>query len=100
MPELCFALFVKLNSYALVFSLLEIYHFSWKIHVWGITLPIPTPICTSPVPLGATADIADRRSPSPSAECPENHTESPRREVVRSSAGASGVYPPFLGSFA
>ena len=26
--------------------------------------------------------------------------ESPRREVVRSSAGASGVYPPFLGSFA
>ena len=26
--------------------------------------------------------------------------KSPRREVVRSSAGASGVYPPFLGSFA
>ena len=26
--------------------------------------------------------------------------ESPRREVVRSSAGVSGVYPPFLGSFA
>ena len=27
-------------------------------------------------------------------------TKSPRREVVRSSAGASVVYPPFLGSFA
>ena len=26
--------------------------------------------------------------------------ESPRTEVVRSSAGASVVYPPFLGSFA
>ena len=26
--------------------------------------------------------------------------KSPRREVVRSSAGASVVYPPFLGSFA
>ena len=26
--------------------------------------------------------------------------ESPRREVVRSSAGAAVVYPPFLGSFA
>ena len=25
--------------------------------------------------------------------------ESPRREVVRSSAGAGVVYPPFLGSF-
>ena len=30
-----------------------------------------------------------------------NHiVKSPRREVVRSSAGASVVYPPFLGSFA
>ena len=27
-------------------------------------------------------------------------TKSPRREVVRSSAGAGVVYPPFLGSFA
>ena len=26
--------------------------------------------------------------------------KSPRREVVRSSAGAGVVYPPFLGSFA
>ena len=54
------------------------YHFSWKIHAWGITLPNPTPFCTSPVPRGATADIADRRSPSTSAECPENHTEFPK----------------------
>ena len=30
----------------------------------------------------------------------ELYTKSPRREVVRSSAGASVVYPPFLGSFA
>ena len=26
--------------------------------------------------------------------------KSPRREVVRSSAGAGVIYPPFLGSFA
>ena len=30
----------------------------------------------------------------------ETPSKSPRREVVRSSAGASVVYPPFLGSFA
>ena len=52
--------------------------FSWKIHVWGITLPNPTPLRTSPIPLGATANIADRMSPSPSAECPKNHTEFPK----------------------
>ena len=28
------------------------------------------------------------------------YQETPRREVVRSSAGASVIYPPFLGSFA
>ena len=28
------------------------------------------------------------------------HCESPQREVVRSSAGAGVVYPPFWGSFA
>ena len=33
-------------------------------------------------------------------ECTGGRGKSPRREVVRSSAGASGVYPPFLGSFA
>ena len=27
-------------------------------------------------------------------------SQSPRREVVRSSAGAYAIYPPFLGSFA
>ena len=32
----------------------------------------------SPVPLGATANIADRRSPSPSTECPKNHIEVPK----------------------
>ena len=30
----------------------------------------------------------------------QKKVKSPRREVVRSSAGASVVYPPFLGSFA
>ena len=30
----------------------------------------------------------------------EGARKSPRREVVRSSAGADVVYPPFLGSFA
>ena len=30
----------------------------------------------------------------------EGAEKSPRREVVRSSAGAGVIYPPFLGSFA
>ena len=50
-------------------------------------------------------DITKARTKEERVEVTKNDevdrlAKSPRREVVRSSAGASVVYPPFLGSFA
>ena len=61
-------------------------------------------------------DTQEEGQPSPGGAWTSNHVyhrehntaavarpvspKSPRREVVRSSAGAGAVYPPFLGSFA
>ena len=51
---------------------------------------------TGRAPFNNSAPFPPSSPPPP----PKDRAKSPRREVVRSSAGASVVYPPFLGSFA
>ena len=47
-----------------------------------------------------SASIPQLLMPLTGSEDLQNMLKSPRREVVRSSAGAGVIYPPFLGSFA
>ena len=57
----------------------------------GLSWTVPPPPCRSPLLVVPRGVVGDRHLVNP---------KSPRREVVRSSAGAGVIYPPFLGSFA
>ena len=67
--------------------------------VRGVHPPAPATLQAMPTDMGLCAAGRTAYTPMHGSPVKLSEQKSPRREVVRSSAGAGVIYPPFLGSF-
>ena len=68
-------------------------------NVLQVTAALQTQLAIE-MPLEEIMDVLFAWEEVHKSRCMPETTKSPRREVVRSSASAGVIYPPFLGSFA